>query len=340
MRRPDASDPFDRIPKVELHCHVEGTVRSATVVELARKAGRPLPVDDPAELYRYDSLDSFLSIFWLVQETIVTRDDWARIAYESLIDGSAHGLRYREMFFTPARHLATGQDLEAIIAGLTDGIEAAEAETNVRGRLIADMDRAYGPAAGLELVERVGELRRAGKAERVIGIGADSTELGVDLRTFAPAFEAARRLGLRRTSHAGEAVGCGPENIRIALDVLGAERIDHGVAIAEDPALVREVAARGIPLTVCPLSNVIIANRYPKLSDHPLRAMRDAGLLVTINTDDPAMMDHDLGREYRLVGEAFDLDLEELRQLAIEGIESTWLDDSDRRALRAEFDAT
>ena len=340
MRRPDVSDPFDRIPKVELHCHVEGTVRSATVVELARKAGRPLPVDDPAELYRYDSLDSFLSIFWLVQETIVTRDDWARIAYESLIDGSAHGLRYREMFFTPARHLAAGQDLEAIIAGLTDGIEAAEAETNVRGRLIADMDRAYGPAAGLELVERVGELRQAGKAERVIGIGADSTELGVDLGTFAPAFEAARRLGLRRTAHAGEAVGCGPENIRIALDVLGAERIDHGVAIAEDPALMREVAARGIPLTVCPLSNVVIANRYPKLSDHPLRAMRDAGLLVTINTDDPAMMDHDLGREYRLVGEAFDLDLEELRQLAIEGIESTWLDDSDRRALRAEFDAT
>jgi adenosine deaminase len=340
MTRPDASDPFDRIPKVELHCHVEGTVRSATVVELARKAGRPLPVDDPAELYRYDSLDSFLSIFWLVQETIVTRDDWARVAYESLIDGSAHGLRHREMFFTPARHLATGQDLEAIIGGLTDGIEAAEAETNVRGRLIADMDRAFGPAAGLELVERVGELRQAGKAERVIGIGADSTELGVDLRTFAPAFEAARRLGLRRTSHAGEAVGCGPENIRIALDVLGAERIDHGVAIAEDPALMREVAARGIPMTVCPLSNVIIANRYPKLSDHPLRAMRDAGLLVTINTDDPAMMDHDLGREYRLVGEAFDLDLEELRQLAIEGIESTWLDDSDRRALRAEFDAT
>jgi adenosine deaminase len=340
MRRPDASDPFDRIPKVELHCHVEGTVRSATVLELARKAGRPLPVDDPAELYRYDSLDSFLSIFWLVQETIVTRDDWARVAYESLIDGSAHGLRYREMFFTPARHLATGQDLEAIIAGLTDGIEAAEAETNVRGRLIADMDRAYGPAAGLELVERVGELRQVGKAERVIGIGADSTELGIDLRTFAPAFEAARRLGLRRTSHAGEAVGCGPENIRIALDVLGAERIDHGVAIAEDPALMREVAARGIPLTVCPLSNVIIANRYSKLSDHPLRAIRDAGLLVTINTDDPAMMDHDLGREYRLVGEAFDLDLEELRQLAIEGIESTWLDDSDRRALRAEFDAT
>ena len=100
---PDARDTFDRIPKVELHCHVEGTVRPSTVVDLARKAGHPLPVDDPRRLYRYDSLDSFLAIFWLVQETLVSREDWARIAYESIVDAAAHGLRYREMFFTPAR---------------------------------------------------------------------------------------------------------------------------------------------------------------------------------------------------------------------------------------------
>jgi adenosine deaminase len=302
MTHPDARDPFDQIPKVELHCHVEGTVRPATVLEMARKAGRPLPVDDPADLYRYDSLDSFLSIFWLVQETLVTRDDWARITYESLLDASTHGLRYRAMFFTPARHLAAGQDLAEIVAGLTEGIEAAEAETGVRCRLIADIDRAYGPAAGLELVEQVGALRRSGLADRVIGIGADSTELGVDLRSFAPAFATARRLGFRRTCHAGEAVGAGPDNIRIALDVLGAERIDHGVAIVEDPALVREVADAGVPLTVCPTSNVVIANRFRSLAEHPLLAMREAGLLVTINTDDPAMEEIDLGLEYRRGG--------------------------------------
>jgi adenosine deaminase len=156
-------------------------------------------------------------------------------------------------------------------------------------QLIADIDRAYGPAAGLELVERLAALRRAGRAERVIGVGADSTELGVDLRVHAPAFEAAARAGLRRTCHAGEALGCGPDNIQIALDVLGAERIDHGVAVVEDPELVRRLAAERIPLTVCPTSNVIIADRYRSLAEHPLREMRDAGLLVTINTDDPAM---------------------------------------------------
>jgi adenosine deaminase len=333
------SDAFDRIPKVELHCHVEGTVRPGTVVELARKAGRPLPVNDPAELYRYDSLDSFLAIFWLVQETLVTRDDWARVAYESLIDGAAHGLRYREMFFTPARHLAAGQRLADIVAGLTDGIEAAEAEVPVQARLIADADRAFGAAAAVELVDAVDELWRAGGAERLIGFGADSTELGIDLRAFAPAFEAARRLGLRRTCHAGEAVGAGPENIKIALDALGAERIDHGVAITEDPTLMARAAAERIPITVCPTSNVVIANRYRSLAEHPFLAMREAGIPVTINTDDPAMEDLDLGLEYRRVAEAYDLEVEEMRRIALEGIDSTWLDDTERRALRREFEA-
>jgi adenosine deaminase len=329
---------FDRIPKVELHCHVEGTVRPATVVELARRAGRALPVDDPTELYRYDSLDGFLAVFWLVQEVIATRADWARVAYESVVDGAAHGLRYREMFFTPARHLAAGQDLADIVAGLSEGIEAAESETGARCLLIADIDRAYGGTAGLELVERVVGLRRTGRAERVIGIGADSTELGVDMRQFAPAFATAARHGLRRTCHAGEAVGVGPENIRLAIDDLGAERIDHGVAITEDRVLLERVAGEGIPLTVCPTSNVVIANRYQALAEHPLPAMREAGVLVTINTDDPAMTDLDLGREYRAVAEAFDLSMEALCELAVEGIESTWLDEVDRAALRVEFE--
>ena len=334
----ETRDAFDRIPKVELHCHVEGTVRSSTVLELARKAGRPLPVDDPAELYRYDSLDSFLSIFWLIQELLATPEDWARIAYESLVDAAAHGLRYREMFFTPARHLAAGQDLEGIVAGLTDGIEAAEAHHEVRCMLIADIDKAYGPEAGLELVEQVVDLRRAGRAERIIGIGADSTELGVDLGTFAPAFHMAAQAGLHRTCHAGEAVGAGPENIRVAVDVLGVERVDHGIAIVEDGALMGRLAAEHVPFTVCPTSNVVIANRYRSLEEHPLLEMRDAGLLVTINTDDPAMMELDLGREYRMVAEANGLGADEMGRLALEGVESTWLDASDRAALARDFE--
>ena len=339
MTTGQAKSVYDLIPKVELHCHVEGTVRASTVVELARKAGRPLPTEDPNVLYRYDSLDSFLAIFWLVQETLVDRGDWARIAYESLLDAAAHGLRYREMFFTPARHLGAGQDLGEIVAGLTEGIVAAEGDTGIRCMLVADIDRAYGPEAGLELVGRLGELRRTGGAERVIGIGADSTELGVDLASFAPAFREAAHIGLRRTCHAGEAVGVGPDNIAVAIDVLGAERIDHGVAIVEDPELVARCARERIPITVCPTSNVVIANRFRSLAEHPLRAMREAGLLVTINTDDPAMTELDLGLEYQRVADAYGYSVAEMAQFAQEGIESTWLDATDRAALSGEFAA-
>jgi adenosine deaminase len=331
-----ATDRYDAIPKVELHCHLEGTVRPATVVELARKHGQELPSDDPTDLYRFSSLDSFLEIFWLVQSLIGDRDDWARVAYEATLDAAPHGLRYREAFFTPARHLEAGQSLAEIIAGLTEGIDAAERETGVRTALVCDIDRSYGPIAAVELAEDLVTLRRGGKAERVIGLGMDSTERGVDPADFAPAYEVARVAGLRLTGHAGEDTG--PENIAAALDALGLERIDHGIAVAEDPRLMERLAEARVPFNVCPSSNVVIANRYASLADHPLRRMRDAGLLVTINTDDPAMTGADLGREYRDVAEALGYEFDEVCRIAAEGIDATWLDDPERRNLRRAFE--
>jgi adenosine deaminase len=331
-----AADVYDAIPKVELHCHVEGTLRPSTVVELARKNGRQLRSEDPTELYRYTSLNSFLEIFWLVQELLSDRDDWARAAYESIVDAAPHGLRYREMFFTPARHLAAGQDLAEIVAGLTEGIERAEMETDARCMLICDIDRAYGGGAGLELVEHLAELGRAGRAERVIGLGMDSTERGVDPRDFVEAFRIGGSAGLRLTSHAGEDTG--PENIATALDALGIERIDHGLAILEDGALTRRVAEERIPLDVCPNSNIVIAHKYERLEEHPFRRMRQAGLLATLNTDDPAMTDLDLGKEYRTVARALQMPWSEVEGVALDGVEATWLDEGEKRSLRARFE--
>jgi adenosine deaminase len=329
-------DAYDALPKVELHCHVEGAIRPSTVVELAAKNGVALPTDDPTDLYRYDSLDSFLDIFWLVQSLLADPDDWERAAYESLVDAVPHGLRYREMFFTPARHLAAGQELGDIVAGLTRGVMRAEAETGVRAALICDIDRAFGPAAALELVEMAVDLRRDALAERVIGIGMDSTEKGVDLRTFADAYRLAGRAGFHRTAHAGE--DAGPQNIAVALGALRAERIDHGLAILDDPELAQRVAGWRVPLTVCPNSNVVIANRYPTLAEHPFRRMRQAGLLATLNTDDPAMTDLDLGREYRSVAEAQGMSWDEMVAVSLDGVEASWLDGGEKRTLRAAFE--
>jgi adenosine deaminase len=190
---------IEQLPKVELHCHLEGTMRPQTLVELAGRNGLELPLPPGAEqadltaLFTYVSLDDFLRVFWLVQSALVSRDDWTRLAYESVVDAAAHGRIYAEVFFTPARHLDSGQRLADIIAGIDEGMTEAEAVTGSRVRLIADMDRAFGAAAGEQMVTELVALRRAGAAgcERVIGIGMDSTELGVDPRDYEGAYRAA-----------------------------------------------------------------------------------------------------------------------------------------------------
>jgi adenosine deaminase len=313
-------------------------MRPATVLDLARKNRVGLPTTDLDELYRYDSLDGFLSVFWLVQSCLASREDWARLAYESVTDAAAHGRVYAETFFTPGRHLAAGQRLPDIVAGLVEGIEAAERETGARCMLIADIDRAYGPEAGLELVTELTSLRRdaAPGSDRVIGLGLDSTELGVDPRSFAPAYRAAAAAGLRLTAHQGEDTG--PDAIAACVDVLGARRIDHGLSITGDPELVNRFASERIPLTVCPTSNVVIANRVPDVAHHPFAQMRSAGLLATLNTDDPALTDLDLGREYHAVARAYDWGFDTMVGVSHDGVDGTWLDDDDKRRLHRAID--
>jgi adenosine deaminase len=332
-------DALDALPKVELHCHLEGAMRPATVVDLARKNGVPLPTSDPTELYAYDSLDGFLRVFWLVQSTLADRGDWARLAYEATVDGARHGVLHREAFFTPARHLLAGQDLADIVAGLDDGLAAAEAETGATCLLIADMDRAFGPAAGLEQVQRLAELKRSGApgTARVVGVGMDSTELGIDPVSFLPAYQAAAEAGFRLTAHQGE--NSPAAAVTTCLEVLGAERIDHGLPVLDDAELVARMAGERIPITVCPTSNVLIANSFARLAEHSYPRMRAAGLLATVNTDDPALIDLDLGAEYAAVAAAFGWGWDTMVDVSLDGVEACWLDGDDKAALRHAVEA-
>jgi adenosine deaminase len=321
---------LDALPKVELHCHLEGTMRPSTLVDLAARNGLRLPTSDPTELYRYDSLDGFLEVFWMVQSALGSRDDWARLADEYVVDAAEHGVVHTEAFFTPARHLAAGQDLAAVVAGLDEGLTAAEEATGARCLLVCDMDRAFGPDAGRQLVEELVALRRTGApgVDRVVGIGMDSTERGVDPRTYLPAYDVARAAGLRLTGHQGE--NSPASAIATCLDVLGLERVDHGVPVLDDPELVSRMVGERIPLTVCPTSNVVIANVVERLEDHPYPRMRAAGLLATVNTDDPALSDLDLGKEYAAVAAAFGYGWDDMVRIALDGVEACWLDEPDK----------
>ena len=320
------------LPKVELHAHLEGTVRPATFAELARKNNISLPVSDVNKLFAFKDLDEFLYVFHLIMQSLVTSDDYRRITYESLQDATVAGVRYREMFFSPGFRLNEGQSIDVIWDGIRQGVADAEADLDIRCRMILDVDKPSGAEHAMEMVEFAARQDR----NVLIGIGGDSVEQGIDHHQFAPAFQRAAMLGLHRTIHAGE--DGPPTTIRIALDELGCQRIDHGVTLLDDPELTEQVVAQRIPLTVCPLSNVLIANVVPDVAHHPIRAQRARGVLATVNSDDPAMTATSVADDYVAVSEAFGWTVAEMEQISLDGIEACWAPDDERAALTQRFE--
>ncbi len=321
-----------RLPKVELHCHVEGAARATTIAELARKNGVAFPVEDPADLYAFTDLNQFLSIYDVICASLVTADDFRRITYEALEDGVAAGVRYREMFFSPGFVIRLGVPVTTVWEGVRAGLLDARRDLDINARMILDFDKPTGPAHAVEMAEFAGSII---DRDLLIGMGADSVERGIDHAAFAAAFETAARHGLHRTIHAGED---GPsDHIAIAVRQLGCERIDHGFRLLDDPDLTAEIADRQIPLTVCPTSNVVIAHVVPDVASHPFDEQRRRGVLVTVNSDDPGMMRFDLADEYVAVADAYAYPLEEMEDLSLAGITASWAPDDEKAALRNRF---
>ena len=327
----DYSEYLRRLPKVELHCHVEGTLRPSTVVDFARKHDIVLPTDDVDRIYDYETIYEFLEIFRLVNSTGIDREDFARVAYESIQDGYVHGnLRYREMFFNPTLHTTRGVPMATVIDGLIDGAEMAEADFGVRCFLIADVYRQDPVPMALQMVEEVLANRR----DEVIGLGMDAAEAPDPPEKFFECFRLAGEAGLHRTSHASE--DAPPVNITTCLDLLGCERIDHGYHILSDPAVVERCRDDGIHFTCCPTSTAVVYG-WPDLTAHPIKGMMAAGLRVHLNSDDPTMFRTDIGREYvDFVGQN-GYPPEVAKELVLNGVDATWLDDGDKAALRVSF---
>jgi adenosine deaminase len=328
----DYDEFLRRVPKAELHCHFEGTVRPRTFADLAAKHSVELPTADADKLYDYESIYEFLVIFAMVSSTLIDQEDFARACYESIEDGVKLGnLRYREMFFNPTLHTKRGVPYKTVVDGLVDGVKAAESDFGVRCRLIADVYRQDSPEVAREMVEQVLEHRR----DELIGLGMDGAEAPDPPEKFLEAYRLAGQGGLRLTAHACEDAPA--TNITTCLDVLGCERIDHGYHVLGDEAVVKRCRDEGIYFTVCPTATAVCYFDPDDYTSHPIREMVAKGLKVMLNSDDPPMFHTDIGSEYAKMVQAAEWEPAQVREFCLNGIDGSWAPDEEKRRLRREF---
>jgi aminodeoxyfutalosine deaminase len=281
-------------PKIELHVHLEGTVRAPALLRLAGRNGCALPATteaELAELYEFRDFEHFIELWIMTTHAIRTEQDFREVVVDYAREAASHGAVYLEGIFTPAERVKTGASWDEVFTGFCDGAEAALAETGVIVRLTPDIPRGFPLEAGIETARYAAKYRDRG----VVGIGLGGLEAQFPPEPYGEAFRAAKADGLGSVPHAGEVAG--PASIRGAIDALGADRLRHGIRAVEDPGLVRELADRGIVCDVCPVSNVRL-RAAPSLAEHPLPELLAAGVACSISTDDPAMFATDLTQDY------------------------------------------
>ncbi|HSF86005.1 MAG TPA: adenosine deaminase [Acidimicrobiia bacterium] len=330
----DLRDAAKALPKAELHLHIEGTLEPELMFALADRNGIRLPfgsVDELRMAYEFTDLQSFLDIYYQGAAALVTEQDFYDLAMAYLRRAHEDGVRHVEMFFDPQTHTARDVAMGSVVDGLAAALADAERELDITGGLILCFLRHLGAEEAMATLELALPHRDA-----LLGVGLDSSEVGNPPERFADVFARARTEELHRVAHAGEEGP--PAYVWGALDVLEAERIDHGVRAMEDGELVSRLAAEQIPLTVCPLSNVKL-RVVDTISDHMLPAMLDAGLLVSINSDDPAYFGGYVGENYAAVGLGLGQSLDSLAAIAKNSFTSSFLPDDRKSDLIGEVDA-
>jgi adenosine deaminase len=324
------------LPKVQLHCHLEGTVRAATFRELAERHGvESERLSRPAsETYAFGPFREFLLLFAEVCKTLATPQDFARIGRDYVADAAAQGVRYAEIFISPSVWTFFHKDLdvtEAVVA-LRAALDEAGRPHDLEVGLICDLTRNFGVERAFETARLAARLGEDGLG--VVGIGLGGDEANYPASLYREPYEFARAHGLHVVAHAGEAAG--PESVREAIDVLGAERIGHGVRALGDPHLVADLAERRIALELCPTSNRLTGAVAPG-EPHPIGAFDAAGVLCTIDADDPALFSTTLIDEYALVGA--ELGAQALQRFSRNAVEASFASPERKASLNRELDA-
>lgn len=330
------ADRFLRLPKAELHVHLDGSLRPATLLELAAAAGRELPASDAGRLRQYmrveDARDlaEYLARFALTIQVLQTPEALERVAYEMVQDAAADGVRYLEVRYCPALSRDRGLTLDQVIAAERRGLLRGERETGIRSAIINCTLRHLDPAVSEEIADASVRNRHQG----VVGFDIAGGEASHTALPHRHACMIARRGGLGVTVHAGEAAG--PDSVAEAIFECHADRIGHGTRLIEDPALTAYVRDRQIPVEMCLTSNRQ-THAIPELAAHPLRRLLDQGLAVTLSTDNWLMSDVTLSGEYALATDQFGLTAGEIRRLVVNAVSAAFLPLPERRALAGEI---
>ena len=324
--------PHDRLPdllrampKAELHMHIEGSLEPELIFALARRNGVALPYADVEALrraYAFTDLQSFLDIYYAGASVLLTEQDFHDMAWAYLERAAADHVGHTEMFFDPQTHTARGVPMEAVIDGLHRACVEAREKLGVSASLILCFLRHLSEEDAFATLEDALPLR-----DRFIGVGLDSSEVGHPPEKFARVFARCRELGLHLVAHAGEEGP--PAYVWSALDVLHVERIDHGVQSPKDPELMRRLARDRIPLTVCPLSNLKLCV-FPDLAAHNLRELLDAGLVATVNSDDPAYFGGYMNDNFLQTFAATGLTARHAWQLAANSFEGSFIGEDEK----------
>ena len=337
MPSPTDLTPFiARLPKAELHVHHVGSASPRIVSELAERHPGTVPSDPDAlaEFFAFRDFAHFIEVYLAVVDLIRTPEDVRLLTYEIAREmAEVQQVRYAELTCTPFTSVAAGVPIEGYTEAIEDARRAAERDLGIVLRWIYDIPGESGLPAADDTLDYA--LRHA--PDGLVGFGLGGPEIGVPRPQFESHFSAARAAGLHSVPHAGETTG--PETVWDALRHLGAERIGHGTSSVEDPALLAHLAEQGIPLEVCPSSN-IATRAVATLEEHPLRAFRDAGVVVTINSDDPPMFGTSLNQEYEIAADLLDLDEAGLAELARTAVRVSFAPDEVKTRILEEIDAT
>jgi len=322
------------LPKCELHLHIEGTLEPELAFELAARNGLELPYGSVAELraaYSFDSLPSFLTVYYAGMRVLRTEPDFYDLAMAYLSRAAAQNVRHAEIFFDPQAHTGRGVPFDVVIRGLRRAVMDAGARLGVRAQLIMCFLRDYQAEYAMATL-----LESLPYKEWIVGVGLDSDEKGNPPAKFAAVYERARQEGYLLTMHCDVDQDNSVEHIRQAIEEIGVDRIDHGVNILEDQRLVELVLARGIGLTCCPISNGYVTD---SMKAEGIRKLMELGVRVTINSDDPAYFTGYVAENLAALQDELQLSREELAQLERNAFEITWLPRHLKDAYLAEVDA-